>query len=143
MFFSLTSYFSRSSGNDYNSNAPELKLELGIYKKSSVHVNGSEDEDISKYQNIYKQLILDEKSLAFQVANVENGKFWMVMLYLFSVNQSTELCVFPSSRVYFGQEDEICDILQFSFIYQVNVSTWWLKHFSRWQFSYWLHWNEH
>lgn len=86
MFFCLTSYFSTSSENGYITNGPELTLQLEIYKKSTVYVNGSSDFEISKYKNTYKQLILDGGSLAFDVGNVENGKFQTIMYCLLSLD---------------------------------------------------------
>lgn len=77
VFFLLTSYFSTTSGNQYVTNGPLLKLKLETYKKSSVYFNGSNDDETSKYKKIYKQLVLDSGSLPFDVENVETGELYI------------------------------------------------------------------
>lgn len=59
------------------SSSPELKLNLNIYGKSSAYFNGS--SELIDYTNIYKQLILKEKSSPLDADNVENGKFQFLL----------------------------------------------------------------
>lgn len=75
VFFCLTSYFSTSSTSTYIINGPKLDLKLELYKKSSVFVNGSNDDYTTNYKNIYKQHISDKGSLVSDVNDVDNGKF--------------------------------------------------------------------